>query len=64
MQLGLESDEKAIAEFIGTHHLAEPESLAQASFWSPAQAQFIQECWDSDSDWVVVIDQLDTLLRS
>lgn len=63
MQLGLDSNEKAIAEFISTHHLTEHETLGQASFWSPAQSQFIQESWESDSDWVVIIDQLDAQLH-
>ena len=62
-QLGLDSSEQAIADFINNHRLSKNEQLAQAKFWRPAQAQFIRECWHDDSDWVGLVDQLDTLLR-
>jgi hypothetical protein len=64
MQLGLDSSDTAINEFIHNHHVPQNEPLDTASFWTPAQAQFIRESWHEDADWAGVIDQLDTLLRS
>jgi len=62
-QLGLQSSPQAIAEFIERHRLKNYRDLAEANFWTPAQAQFIRECWQEDSDWAGVVDQLDTRLR-
>lgn len=62
-QLGLDSSEASIDEFISKHRLAGSQTLDQASFWSPVQAEFIRESWQDDSDWAIVVDQLDTLLR-
>ena len=63
-QLGLDSGEEAIAEFIRRHHLGHDTSLSHAHFWSPAQRQFIDESWHEDSDWCELIDQLDALLHT
>ena len=62
-QLGLEADEASITTFVQQHKITEEIPLHKAAFWSVAQAQFIRESWCEDSDWVVVIDQLNTLLR-
>lgn len=43
--------------------LAEQVALADAPFWSPAQAAFLSEQLEADADWAEVIDQLDLLLR-
>jgi hypothetical protein len=63
-QLGLDSSETAIAEFIHQHRLADDTSLKGASFWNKAQRQFIDESWHQDSDWCELIDQLNLLLHS
>ncbi len=63
MQLGLDSSNQAIAEFIHTHRLNGNESLDQAGFWTPGQASFIRECWLTDSDWVGTIEQLNEALH-
>lgn len=63
-QLGLESSEAAIASFIQQHQLMQNATLKGASFWTPAQRQFIDESWHQDSDWCVLIDQLNTLLHT
>ncbi len=63
-QLGLESDDNAIDDFIFSHPLGQRGSLKQARFWTLAQRQFIEESWQEDSDWCEVIDQLDSLLRA
>lgn len=63
-QLGLPSDELGINHFIATHApLAENLRLAQAPFWTPAQAAFLREAILQDSDWVEVVDQLSIALR-
>lgn len=63
-QLGLPTDEEAIADFIHTHRLTEGIPLHKAEFWTPAQSQFIKESFVDDSDWVPAIDQLNTALRN
>lgn len=62
-QLGLANDNNAIQRFIQQHRLKENITLDKASFWTPAQAQFIRESWETDADWVDAVDHLDTLLR-
>jgi hypothetical protein len=64
VQLGLDSREEAINEFIRAHHLSGTGELDEASFWTPAQARFIREAWEDDADWAEVVDQLDVLLRN
>lgn len=63
-QLGLPNDQASIDDFIAEHSpLALSISLAEADFWTEAQAAFIQESFIEDADWIEVIDQLDALLR-
>jgi hypothetical protein len=64
-QLGLPSDDMAIAQFINTYrHLATNLSLSEAPFWSPAQATFLKEEILKDADWAEVIDQLNARLHA
>jgi len=62
-QLGLPSDENSIRQFCDKHHMEDTGALPDADFWTPQQAQFLRECWHNDSDWVMLIDQLNTSLR-
>jgi hypothetical protein len=63
-QLGLPSDELAIQAFIAAHTpLATDMGLADADFWTPAQATFLHESMLQDSDWTVLVDQLSAALR-
>lgn len=63
-QLGLPSDPHAIATFIGLHApLADDLDLADAPFWSPAQASFLREQRLQDADWAELVDQLNLALR-
>lgn len=62
-QLGLYNTEQAINEFIASHHLAAADTIWQASFWSPAQATFLKEALEADSNWSELVDLLDTQLR-
>jgi len=64
-QLGLKNSDDEIENFIVTHRgIPVNQALADADFWSTAQAQFLQEAIQLDSDWSEVVDSLDTLLRA
>lgn len=64
-QLGLAEDPAGIERFIGLHApLPQDCPLADAAFWSPAQAAFLREEILEDADWAEVVDQLDVLLRA
>ena len=62
-QLGLASDPASIEAFIEKHSLAEDVKLADAPFWSAAQAQFLKEKLLADDNWAIVIDELNTRLH-
>ncbi|WP_286239657.1 DUF2789 domain-containing protein [Neptuniibacter halophilus] len=63
-QLGLPNSEKEINQFITTHRLYSNQiKLADASFWSPSQSDFLREAIDQDSEWAELVDELDTQLR-
>lgn len=64
-QLGLPANEQAIGEFLTTHSpLADQTLLADAPFWSPAQASLLREELLDDADWAEVVDQLNVALRA
>ena len=45
-QLGLPSSEQDIEQFIRTHRLFSQDiQLDQATFWTPAQADFLHQMW-------------------
>ncbi|TMO87805.1 DUF2789 domain-containing protein [Pseudoalteromonas spongiae] len=62
-QLGLDSTDEAIEQFIATHKISLSLILADAPFWSQSQASFIKESIEQDADWCEIIDQLNSLLR-
>ncbi|AVI64496.1 DUF2789 domain-containing protein [Shewanella sp. WE21] len=62
-QLGLDSSDEAIAQFIATHDIDHHIHLSQAPFWTPAQKSFIIEGLEADALWTEPIEQLDTQLR-
>ncbi len=62
-QLGLPSDPASVAAFIATHRpLPDGIPLADAPFWTPAQAAFLAEELQADADWAEVIDELNSEL--
>ncbi|MFT5033316.1 MAG: hypothetical protein ACI89D_001594 [Bermanella sp.] len=64
-QLGLPDNDSEIEQFIAEHSpLAPKTALQQASFWSPAQAGFLQEAINDDADWSEIVDELDSRLHS
>jgi len=63
-QMGLSSDAVAIERFVHDHRPLDPEiSLHRASWWTPAQADFLKEALKADSDWAMAVDELNALLR-
>ncbi|WP_095108765.1 DUF2789 domain-containing protein [Pseudomonas sp. Irchel 3E20] len=63
-QLGLPEDALSIDQFITSHSpLKADVLLADALFWTPAQAQFLREEILDDADWAEIVDQLNLLLR-
>ncbi len=63
-QLGLPNDDVSIRRFIETHSpLADDIYLADAPFWTPAQASFLRGEILEDADWAEVVDRLNVALR-
>ncbi|NOQ68980.1 MAG: DUF2789 family protein, partial [Gammaproteobacteria bacterium] len=64
-QLGLGSNHEEIEGFLREHApLSTGILLSDAPFWSPAQAAFLREARESDSDWSEVVDALNVALRA
>lgn len=57
-QLGLPSGNDEIAAFIRKHQLARGEKIAEAPFWTEAQATFLAESLKRDADWAIQVDEL------
>ena len=62
-QLGLDSSDEAIEEFINNNQLAKEEKLTDAHIWNDKQRMFLQEEWKQDAAWVEVIDELNVRLH-
>ncbi|MGZ8193652.1 MAG: DUF2789 domain-containing protein [Methylobacter sp.] len=63
-QLGLADSDEQIQAFIETHRPLPPNIiLYEANFWNQAQAEFLTEAVEEDSDWCELVDELDCLLR-
>ncbi len=63
-QLGLADDPESIDRFVAQHSpLPGKVLLCDAPFWNPSQSSFLSNSWKSDSDWVPMVDTLDTMLR-
>lgn len=64
-QLGLPSDPAGIRAFVSAHSpLAANIALADAPFWTAAQATLLREELLEDADWAEVVDQLNVALRA
>ncbi len=63
-QLGLADEAEEIKAFIDLHRpLLSDIPLSKAWFWNEAQAAFLTEAIENDSDWCELVDKLDCLLR-
>jgi len=63
LQLGLDAEEQAIAQFIKDHQLPTDMHIADAPYWSEAQRQFLYEQIQRDAAWAIVVDQLSESLH-
>lgn len=61
-QLGLASDVAGLDAFLLAHRLESGMKLVDAPFWRQAQAQFLREALEDDSDWAEAADGLAMLL--
>lgn len=62
-QIGLNSTNSAIEEFIESHQLPAGKSLEDAPFWNESQLQFFKETRRQDAVWVELVDELDVQLH-
>lgn len=62
-QLGLDSSDEAIEEFIANNQLMKEEKLTEAHIWNEKQRMFLQEEWKQDAAWVETIDELNVRLH-
>lgn len=63
-QLGLPSDARSIEAFLDRHApLDAGIALADAPFWTRAQATMLREELLEDGDWAEVVDRLNAALR-
>ena len=63
-QLGLDSTDHAIEDFIKSHKpLSGNMDLYNAGFWSVSQASFLKQAKDEDADWAEIVDQLNAMLH-
>lgn len=64
-QLGLPNQPQEIRQFLTAHRPLAPDiELPNAQFWTPAQASFLREVLEQDSNWSELADQLSEALRS
>lgn len=64
-QLGLPDDPASIESFLAAHRpLPRGVALADAPFWTPAQAQFLREEISDDADWAELVDTVASLLSA
>ncbi|WLP94052.1 DUF2789 family protein [Psychrobacter sp. M13] len=62
-QLGLDSSDEAIDNFIEANKLSADEELVNAKIWSDKQRMFLQEEWKRDAVWVEIIDELNVRMH-
>lgn len=63
IQLGLDSSDEAIDQFIADNQLDENTNLKDAKVWTEKQRAFLQEEWKRDAVWVEVIDELNVRMH-
>jgi hypothetical protein len=62
-QLGLDSSDEAINDFVAKNQLAKDEKLTESTIWNDNQRLFLQEEWKKDAVWVEIIDELNVRLH-
>lgn len=62
-QLGLDSSDEAIEQFIKEHQLSEDVKMKDAPFWEERQRAFLVEEYKKNAVWVMVMDELNLRLH-
>lgn len=62
-QLGLDSSDAAIDDFVAKHQLAADDKLIESDVWDEKQRMFLQEEWQKDAAWVELIDELNVRMH-
>jgi hypothetical protein len=63
-QIGLPSAPEAVQHFIALHRpLPSSIHLADATFWTAGQSQFLRQELADDAEWSLIVDRLDAALR-
>lgn len=63
LQLGLDADNQAIADFISSHQLPSDVKIVDAPFWNKGQRQLLAESLKADAAWTTIVDQLNESLH-
>ena len=61
-QLGLDSDEASIENFIKTHQLPAEQNYMKHLLVKRSK-RFLKSHWEKDDEWIVVIDELNEQLH-
>ncbi len=62
-QLGLDSSDEAIEQFIKNHQLPENVMMKDADFWNEKQRTFIADEYKNNAVWVMILDELNLRLH-
>ncbi|OAU96202.1 MULTISPECIES: DUF2789 family protein [Moraxella] len=62
-QLGLDSSDEAIEQFIADNQLPEDVPLNEAPFFSESQRNFISEAWKMDAVFVMAVEELNARIH-
>ncbi len=63
-QLGLDSSQEAIDQFIESNQLTMDIPLHHAPVWTQAQHDFLISHWKKDDEWAMVVDILNEQLHT
>jgi hypothetical protein len=63
LQLGLEADDAAIAQFITEHQLPAEVHIVDAPYWNQGQRSFLRETMAKDCAWIHIVDALNESLH-
>ncbi|MCU7555837.1 DUF2789 domain-containing protein [Alteromonas sp. ASW11-19] len=64
VQLGLDSSDEAIDNFIEKHRgMNDSRHIEEAPFWNDSQSEFLKSALEDDAEWAEVIDQLNVQLH-
>lgn len=62
-QLGMSGKSEDIEAFIEKNRLADGISIYEAPCWTPQEAAFLKEGLEQNSDWALIIDELNVRLH-